>query len=201
MARGPATLLARKSPPRRSAPGAPSVAAPARHWPSSVELASWLQLPHVLARGTQSATSSSTLPTMSKAPSADTQLLREPVSTGARVLNVLQSVVPLSPPGSGVPSTAACHSAFDGNRLRAFLQAACAGTISCPDLRPTGRGGCIRAESRAPRRVACLLPGHARVAAEHPFLEQLQWIAQRHHAEVAAVQRQGSVHRIAEHLL
>jgi hypothetical protein len=39
---------------------------------------------------------------------------------------VLQSVVPLSGPRSGVPITAACHSAFDGSRLRAFSHAACA---------------------------------------------------------------------------
>ena len=39
---------------------------------------------------------------------------------------LLQSVVPLSAPGSGVPITAACHSAFEGSRLRAFSHAACA---------------------------------------------------------------------------
>ncbi len=68
---------------------------------------------------------------MSKAPRADTQLLRDPVFTGSSgsvkvVEVVLQSVAPLSGPGSGVPATAACHSAFDGNRLRAFSHAACA---------------------------------------------------------------------------
>jgi hypothetical protein len=41
---------------------------------------------------------------------------------------VLQSVVPLSGPGSGVPITAACHFAFDGSRLRAFWHAASAWT-------------------------------------------------------------------------
>ena len=63
---------------------------------------------------------------MSKAPSDDTQLLREPVATTVNVLRVLQSVVPLSGPGSGVPATAACHSAFDGSRLPAFVHACCA---------------------------------------------------------------------------
>jgi hypothetical protein len=63
---------------------------------------------------------------MSKAPSDDTQLLRDPVGTLVNALAVLQSVVPLSGPGSGVPATAACHSAFDGSRLREFLQACCA---------------------------------------------------------------------------
>ena len=62
---------------------------------------------------------------MSKAPRADLQLLRDPVRD-AEPIALLQSVVPLSGPGSGVPATAACHSAFDGRRLRAFSQAACA---------------------------------------------------------------------------
>ena len=64
---------------------------------------------------------------MSKAPRADLQLLRDPVVTAVNALAVLQSVVPLSgagPPGSGVPITPACHSAFDGSRLRAFSHAA-----------------------------------------------------------------------------
>ena len=47
---------------------------------------------------------------------------------------MLQSVVPLSGPGSGVPATAACHSAFDGSRLRAFSHAACAwNQVICAD--------------------------------------------------------------------
>jgi len=60
---------------------------------------------------------------MSKAPSADTQLLRNPVATVVNTLFVLQSVAPSSGPASGVPATAACHSAFVGSRLRAFLHA------------------------------------------------------------------------------
>ncbi len=63
---------------------------------------------------------------MSNAPRVETQALREPVSVATSRLSVLQSVVPLSGPGFGVPVTAACHSAFDGNRLRAFSQATCA---------------------------------------------------------------------------
>jgi hypothetical protein len=62
---------------------------------------------------------------MSKAPRAETQPLREPVGAEEE-LPVLQTVVPLSGPGSGVPITAACHSAFDGSPLRAFSHAACA---------------------------------------------------------------------------
>ena len=46
-------------------------------------------------------------PTMSNAPRADTQAIRDPVATATPALAVLQSVVPLSGPGSGVPMTAA----------------------------------------------------------------------------------------------
>ena len=105
-----------------AAPGV-KVLAPARH------MASLLKVPQFgqsVCTGTQSATHSSRFPTMSKAPSVDTQLLRDPVATVVNTLCVLQSVVPLSGPGSGVPTTAACHSAFDGSRLRAFLHATCA---------------------------------------------------------------------------
>ena len=42
---------------------------------------------------------------MSKAPRVETQLLREPVGTTVKAPKVLQSVVPLSGPGSGVPAT------------------------------------------------------------------------------------------------
>ena len=63
---------------------------------------------------------------MSKAPRDDTQLARDPVRATANVLAVLQSVEPLSGPGSGVPATAACHSALDGRRLPEFAHACCA---------------------------------------------------------------------------
>ena len=85
-------------------------------------------MPHAVGGATQSATHSSRFPTMSNAPRADLQPLRDPVATTPWALFVLQSGVPLSGavPGSGVPGTAACHSAFDGSRLRAFSHAACA---------------------------------------------------------------------------
>src|SRR4029453_10909099 len=111
-----------KWPPRSSAAGSPSVAAPARHCVSPVGLRPALQLPQLVARGTQSATNSSTLPTMSKAPSEDTQRLRDPVAVRLKGRpDVLQSFISSSGPGSGGPATAACHSAFDGKRLRAVL--------------------------------------------------------------------------------
>jgi hypothetical protein len=49
---------------------------------------------------------------MSYAPKSDTQLLRDPVDATTNVFPTLQSVVPLSPPGSGVPVTPTCHSAL-----------------------------------------------------------------------------------------
>jgi len=73
----------------------------------------------------QSATHSSRLPTMSKAPRADTQALREPV-LATLSLALLQSVVPLSGPGSGVPFAPTCHSALVGSRLPALAHASCA---------------------------------------------------------------------------
>ena len=42
------------------------------------------------------------------------------------MLAVLQSVVPLSGPGSGVPFAPTCHSAFVGSRLPALAHASCA---------------------------------------------------------------------------
>src|SRR5512147_1005026 len=101
-----------KAPPRTSAPGLLLVVlAPARHISSLLKLA---QPGQFVGAGTQSATHSATLPTMSKAPRAETQLLRAPVR-GRLSLLVLQSVVPLSGPGSGVPFAPTCHSAFDGS--------------------------------------------------------------------------------------
>src|SRR5262249_57528352 len=106
------------SPPRTSAPGSPASLAPNKHWKSPVGLASALQkLTHPGSdRGTQSATHSARLPTMSKAPIAETQLLRSPVPTASTAV-VLQSVIPLSGPGSGVPTTVASHSALVGSPL------------------------------------------------------------------------------------
>src|SRR5262249_51762330 len=65
----------------------------------------------------QSATHSATFPTMSKTPQLDLQLDREPAFTASRTLTTLQSVVPSSVPGSGVPAAAPCHSRFVSSRL------------------------------------------------------------------------------------
>src|SRR5215470_15215009 len=111
------------APPRTSAPGKFAVVlAPARH------MKSLLKPPHpvqFVEKGTHSATHSATLPTMSKAPLADTQSPRVPVSDKSSPA-VLQSVVPSSGPGSGVPFAATCHSAFVGSRLPALAHASCA---------------------------------------------------------------------------
>src|SRR4029434_6706399 len=78
-ASGPAFVPSTKAPPRVNAPGPPTaVLAPERHIWSLLRLP---QLEHCVESGTQSATHSSRLPTMSKAPRADTQALREPVRT------------------------------------------------------------------------------------------------------------------------
>jgi hypothetical protein len=53
---------------------------------------------------------------MSNTPHADLQFDRDPVSDGANVLT-LQSVVPLSVPGSGVLAAARCHSSLRTSRL------------------------------------------------------------------------------------
>src|SRR5688572_7684042 len=113
-ASGPLLDPPKKPPPRTSAPGPASVVlAPARHIRSSLTRP---QPGHAVESGTQSETHSARLPTMSKAPRADTQLLHAPVSDAAPRA-VLQSVVPLSAPGSGDPFAPTCHSAFVGSRL------------------------------------------------------------------------------------
>src|SRR5215813_4269259 len=99
------------------------MAAPAMAWRSPVGLTLALHVPESESdRGSQSATHSCRFPTMSNAPRAETQLDREPVGVGSwpdwNVL--LQSVVPSSRPGSGVPVAAVCHSALVGSRLRAL---------------------------------------------------------------------------------
>src|SRR5215467_15174541 len=81
---GPAPAPRTKKPPRSSAPGSPVVAAPAQHWSSPVGLTPALHVPHAVDCGTQSATHSKRLPTMSNAPSADLQLAREPVLTAVK---------------------------------------------------------------------------------------------------------------------
>src|SRR5262245_15032130 len=124
-ASGPAREPKKNAPPRTSAPGKFAVVlAPARHISSSLKPPQPGQL---VEAGTQSATHSARLPTMSKAPRAETQLLRAPVSVAKPSLAaVLQSVVPLSGPGSGVPFAPTCHSALVGSRLPALAQASCA---------------------------------------------------------------------------
>src|SRR5258708_3282199 len=90
-ASGPASgpPIEANAPPRSSAPGKLAVVlAPARHMLSLLKLA---QPGHAVDCGTQSATHSATLPTMSKAPRADTQLLRAPVRDRPS-LALLQSV-------------------------------------------------------------------------------------------------------------
>ena len=62
---------------------------------------------------------------MSKAPRAEMQALREPVVEMA-LLALLQSVVRLSGPGSGVPSAPTCHSALVGSLLPELAHASCA---------------------------------------------------------------------------
>src|SRR3989442_11823422 len=65
----------------------------------------------------ESATHSSTFPTMSNTPQSDLQLDREPELTASPTTEMLQSVVPLSVPGSGVPAAASCHSRPVSNRF------------------------------------------------------------------------------------
>src|SRR5262245_5720098 len=125
-ASGPASGPKKNAPPRTSAPGKVAVVlAPARHISSSLKPA---QPGQFVEFGTQSATHSARLPTMSKAPRAETQLLRAPVgvtNVGVRPA-LLQSVVPLSGPASGVPFAPTCHSALVGSRLPALAQASSA---------------------------------------------------------------------------
>src|SRR5438094_112869 len=79
-----------------------------------------------VARSAQSATHSSTFPTMSNTPQLDLQFDREPVFTGLPAAEMLQSVVPLSVPGSGVPAAASCHSRFVASRFTASRHACAA---------------------------------------------------------------------------
>src|SRR6186713_1939594 len=84
------------------------------------------QLAPVVANGPQSATNSITLPTMSKAPTSETHLLRAPVSVVEAVSRLHWLAGSSCGHGSGVPSAAACHSALLGRRLAEFRQAAAA---------------------------------------------------------------------------
>src|SRR5262245_13914881 len=131
IASGPAPVPSTKEPPRVSAPGPPdNVLAPARHIRSSLPPS---QLVHTVESGDQSATHSSRLPAMSKAPRAEMQAAAEPVRDTTFVA-LLQSVVPLSGPGSGVPSAPTCHSALDGSLLPELAHACCAWNhVTCAD--------------------------------------------------------------------
>src|SRR5262245_19772603 len=124
-ASGPAVGPKKKAPPRTRAPGKVEVVlAPTRHISSLLKPAQPRQF---VEFRTQSATHSARLPTMSKAPRAETQLLRAPVGDRPGPSpEVLQSVVPLSGPESGVPFAATCHSALVGSRLPALAHASSA---------------------------------------------------------------------------
>src|SRR5215470_10789833 len=109
--------------------------APERH------IRSRLKPPHdgqFVERGIHSATHSSTLPPASRTPRAETQAVRAPVSTTSVVTPMLQSVVPLSVPGSGVPFAPTCHSALVGNRLAELAHASCAWNhvMNCAGISP-----------------------------------------------------------------
>src|SRR5262245_54815721 len=124
-ASGPASgpPIEANAPPRTGVPGKFAVVlAPARHMSSSLKPPQPVQF---VEKGSHSATHSATLPTMSKAPLADTQSRRVPVSDRSSPA-VLQSLVPSSGPGSGVPFAATCHSALFGSRLPALAHASCA---------------------------------------------------------------------------
>src|SRR5262245_748127 len=113
----PAFVLVPKLPPRISAPGAPVVAAPAKHCSSSLKPP---QLPlQPVDRGPQSATHSWMFPTSSNAPPSETPPPAAP-ATATAPLEVLHGAL------SEVPSVAACHSALVGSRFPAFRDAATA---------------------------------------------------------------------------
>src|SRR5262245_61619961 len=124
-AKTPALGPSNQEPPRTNAPGRlpkpfaldePSPpkqlrSLPARGTPTTVLCV--VQSAQLFARSLQSATHSSTFPTMSNAPQLDLQLDRDPVFTGLMVELVAHVVVPSSAtPGSGVPAAARCHSSF-----------------------------------------------------------------------------------------
>src|SRR5262249_49901658 len=119
----PAAWAKMKLPPRSSAPGRALTPAPPdppkQLWSAPgmpAEVVQSVQVdPNPAFRSTQSATPSSTSPTMSNTPQLDLQFEREPVLTGPPP--VAQSVVPLSVPGSGVPAAARCHSSLRTNRF------------------------------------------------------------------------------------
>src|SRR5258706_3804664 len=122
MANTPAPVLEVKSPPRSRAPN-PVLrrSAPAKQLTSP----SYIGETQSVESGTQSATHSKTLPTMSKAPQLETQLARAPVRSAPAEL-VLQSPSPGENPAFGVPAAAICHSALPSSRLPELAAACCA---------------------------------------------------------------------------
>lgn len=89
----PSVPTSKAPPPRINAPGPDVVDAPARQLRSPVPPNN--SGAQSVDSGTQSATHSQRLPTMSKAPASETQLLREPVLAGSSKNEkvMLQSVV------------------------------------------------------------------------------------------------------------
>src|SRR5436309_7814998 len=133
-AKTPACVPSSKSPPRINAPGMlevllvslplPVVPGPPKQLRSPPAIPVWLvQSVQLTAPSAQSATHSSTLPTMSKTPQLDLQFDREPVFTASPTSEMLQSEVPSSVPGSGVPAAAPCHSRLVSSRLADSRQA------------------------------------------------------------------------------
>src|SRR6266508_1446592 len=107
-ANGPAPEPLGKPPPRSRAPGPWAVVeAPERHMRSSLKAP---QPGQAVEAGTQTATHSSRLPTMSLAPWFEMQPGLAPVlwTEAVETLQVVES---------GVPATACCHSALVGRRL------------------------------------------------------------------------------------
>src|SRR5207249_3779042 len=99
-------------------PALPVVPGPPKQLKSPPAIPVWLvQSVQLIALSAQSATHSQTFPTMSNTPQLDLQFDREPVFTGLPAVEMLQSVVPLSVPGSGVPAAARCHSSFRASRF------------------------------------------------------------------------------------
>ena len=120
----------KKPPPRSSAPGILAVSPvppqkplplplPPKQLKSWVDVKPWVvqSVQWTLAKSVQSATHSAVLPTMSKTPQLDLQFDRDPVFTRSPAALMLQSVLPLSVPGSGVPAAASCHSWLVSSRL------------------------------------------------------------------------------------
>ena len=123
-ASGPADVRLRKSPPRSSAPGPTSeVLAPKRHMRSS------LRPPQFGARRRQRHPLRHPLvqvPDHVEGSPRRFAILARAGEQSPTTALLLQSVVPLSGPASGVPVAPICHSALVGSRLPALAHASCA---------------------------------------------------------------------------